>query len=64
MTSRGGSRPNSGRKPTGRRSVGKMISLRPEEWAEVDGEAARLNVSRSDFIRLILSRYRERPEKS
>lgn len=33
---RGGSRPNAGRKPTGKNTVTKSISLVPEMWEKLD----------------------------
>ena len=52
---RGGSRPNAGRKPTGKTAITRSVSMPPEAWAGLD--YCRFNAgksSRGKFIALLL----------
>jgi hypothetical protein len=45
---RGGSRPNAGRKPTGKTTVTRSVSMPPDVWQRID--ALRGSMSRGKFI--------------
>jgi hypothetical protein len=59
---RGGKRPGSGRKPTGKKTVTRSVSMPPEVWAALD--AARGGHSRGRWIAGLFAYWQARVSKT